>query len=886
MEKETILVVEDNPQIAQFMTGKLLPELGYSTLHAGAGQAALDILGKKPVSLVLLDLQLPDMTGLDVLRKMASRGQSIPTILVTAHGSEQVAVESFRLGVQDYLIKPVDPVRLQEAISKALTETRLRQEKDALAARLRAQLNSETVLAQVGQSLTTSLELDEVLRRIVDAGVHLTQAEEGFLALLEQNTDRLFVRAARNIDQERAKTIRLPVNDPNLSQALRSGKPLRATTRAPEEPLIKVSTGFLVHSVLYVPIFSRGKALGVLTMDNPTSNKPFQEKDEMLLTSLAGYAAIAIENAALYQRAQSEINERKRIEEALRESDERYALAVRGSKDGLWDWDLRQNRLYFSPRWKAMLGYNDSEIRSHPDEWFRRVHPEDLVNLQLGINNHISGNTPYLEAEYRILHKDGKHRWMLSRGQAVWDEHGKASRIAGSQTEITDRKTAEERLIHYAYYDELTGLPNRALFLDRLTMAISRAKRHPSQKFAVLFLDLDHFKDVNDTLGHMMGDQLLIAVGQVLLTRMRTTDTVARLGGDEFVILLEELKNSEDVTDIADWILEALAGPYDLQGNEIFLTASIGVVFSETGYSRPDDILRDADIAMYHAKSQGKARFEVFDPTLRYRIMERHDLITDLRRAIEHHELRVYYQIITSLKDGAVRGVEALVRWEHPTRGLLLPKDFIPVAEETGIIIAIDRWVLREACYQLRRWQTEFSALAKMTISVNMSSRQMVRSDLVDFVKGILEETGVDPGRLHLEVTENVIVENRELTIEVSNRLRALGTQIHIDDFGIGYSSLGYISHLPVNALKIDRSFIHNMNEDEHEMSIVHTILTLSKKLGVDAIAEGVESEKHLVQLAQLGCDFAQGFYLSPPLPSDELQKLLTRVVSTSPKPD
>jgi diguanylate cyclase (GGDEF)-like protein/PAS domain S-box-containing protein len=606
----------------------------------------------------------------------------------------------------------------------------------------------------------------------------------------------------------------------------------------------------------------------------------------MLLTSLAGYAAIAIENAALYQRAQSEINGRRRIEDALRESEERYALAVRGSKDGLWDWDLRQNRLVYSPRWKAMLGFSEEEIRPHPDEWFRRVHPEDLINLQLGVNNHLSNKAPYLESEYRIRHKDGGYRWMLCRGQAVWDDNGKASRIAGSQTEITDRKAAEARLIHYAYYDELTGLPNRALFLDRLTMAISRAGRNPTFKYAVLFLDLDHFKDVNDTLGHLVGDQLLIEVGKLLQKRMRAVDTVARLGGDEFVILLEEIKVSDAATEVATWILKALADPFQMKGHEIYISASIGVVLSETGYDQPDEILRDADIAMYHAKSQGKSRFEVFDPTLRYRILERHELIADLRRAIEHDELRVFYQVISSLKSGEVNGVEALVRWEHPVRGLMLPMDFIPLAEETGLIIAIDRWVLRQACNQLRRWQAEFATLDHLTISVNMSSRQMVQSDLVDFVASVLAETRTPASNLNLEVTENVIVENREITIEVSNRLRALGVQIHIDDFGIGYSSLGYISHLPVNALKIDRSFIHNMNEDDHEMSIVHTILTLSSKLGVDAIAEGVETEKHLVKLAELGCDFAQGFYLSPPLPADALHSLLARAAAPPIKPD
>jgi diguanylate cyclase (GGDEF)-like protein/PAS domain S-box-containing protein len=879
LESETILVVDDNREIADFLSERILPSLGYEALVAYDGKSASDVLRSRKVSLIILDLQLPDTNGLDLLRQLVREGYNIPTILSTAHGSEHVAVEAFRLGVQDYLPKPVDMYSLDAALTRALTETRLGREKAMLTEQLKEQVSWLTVLSKIGKSVTSTLDLDLVLRRIVEAGVFLTDAEEGFLALLEERSGRLYLRAAKNIDQEAIETMRLPVADSLIGQVMKSGKPLR-TARAEDDARLKVSTGFLVQNLLHVPILSRGEALGVLSVDNRVSKRAFTEADEAQLTSLADYAAVAIENARLYEQAQQEITERQRAEAALRVSEERYVLAVQGANDGIWDWDLIHDKVYYSPRWKAMLGYADKDISDSTDEWFDRVHPEDIERLRLDISSHLQGHTPHFENEHRMLHRDGDYRWMLSRGIAVFNEDKLAARMAGSQADITDRKHAEQRLLHDALHDTLTELPNRALFMDRLNYAVERAKRRDDYRFAVLFLDLDRFKDVNDSLGHMVGDDLLIAVGKMLVKGIRATDTVARLGGDEFVILLEDIADENAPIRIADWIKAQFNNTFELSGNEVFITTSIGIVLSKIGYQNAEDILRDADIAMYSAKARGRARYQIFEPEMREHVMKRITLESDLRQALDSHDLRVFYQPVVSLANGSLIGFEALVRWQHPERGLLLPREFLALAEETGMIIPLDRWVLRQACQQMRRWHEEIPTDPPMTISVNFSAKQLVQPDLVETVEEVLEETGLDPNSLKLEITENTIMETSQFTSGVFSNLQALGVQVQIDDFGVGYSSLGYLSHFPLNAVKIDRTFVGRMADDTNQVDIIQAIVSLTHRLGVGVIAEGVETEGQLDQLKQLGCEYGQGFLVSVPIDSEAAYTLLKETQS------
>ncbi len=463
---------------------------------------------------------------------------------------------------------------------------------------------------------------------------------------------------------------------------------------------------------------------------------------------------------------------------------------------------------------------------------------------------------------------------MLSRGIAVRNETGVPHRMAGSQSDVTDRKEAEARLLHDAFHDALTGLANRALFMDRLGHLIDRSRRR-DDLIAVLFIDLDRFKVVNDSLGHLVGDRLLIAIARRLEECLRPADTVARLGGDEFAILLDTIGEAGDATRIADRILQALQRPFQLENHEVFIGGSLGIAIGPTGYARPEDLLRDADIALYRAKAQGRGRYEVFDTAMHAQVVGLLELETDLRRAVERKEFRLLYQPIVSLATGRIVGFEALLRWPHPERGVLPPGEFIPLAEETGLIVPIGSWVMREACRQLRAWQDRDDVDAGLTMNINISGKQFSRGDLVAEVDAVLRETGLAGRCLELEITESAVMGNPEDSIGTFSQLRRRGVRLCIDDFGTGYSSLSYLHRFPADALKIDRSFIGRIGSGDDNLEFVRTIFGLAASLGMDAIPEGVETDLQLERVRELGCRYAQGHRISPPVDAASAGSLL-----------
>src|SRR6266404_5465880 len=562
----------------------------------------------------------------------------------------------------------------------------------------------------------------------------------------------------------------------------------------------------------------------------------------------------------------------KHAQEALKESEERYSLAARGSNDGLWDWNLSANVVHFSPRWKAMLGYQENEIDDRPSEWFDRIHDADRDRVKEEIAAHQKGVTPHFQSEHRVLHKDGTFRWMLSRGVAVHDASGKTLRMAGSQTDITEGKVS----------DPLTGLPNRLLFIDRVGRLIKHTKRRKDQLFAVLFMDLDGFKMINDSMGHLIGDQLLLGVANRLEKCLRSTDTVARLGetftvarlgGDEFTVLLDDIKDPSDAKRAAERMMKALVAPFILGGKEVFTSVSIGIALSNSAYEQPDEILRDADTAMYRAKSLGKARYEVFDADMRASVMARLQLETDLRRALERGEFRNFYQPIVALVSGEIAGFEALLRWQHPTRGLLGPSEFIPVPEETRLIRELGWWNFRAACRQIKEWRT--GAHRHLTISVNLSAKQFLQPKLVEDIKELLGDLALPPEALKLEITESTVMGDPTAAVGMLQHIKSLGIQLAIDDFGTGYSSLSYLHRFPLDTLKIDRSFISSMGDDGEGMEIARTILPMANNLRLDVVAEGVETIQQVALLKKLHCKYGQGYYFSRPLSAEGTAALL-----------
>jgi diguanylate cyclase (GGDEF)-like protein/PAS domain S-box-containing protein len=588
-------------------------------------------------------------------------------------------------------------------------------------------------------------------------------------------------------------------------------------------------------------------------------------------------------------RLRAEIDERRQAEGALRISEERYALAAAGSNDGLWDWDLAAGSIYLSTRWKSSLGFPAEAISSDPGEWFGRVHPEDLPGLKARLHDHLHGTSRHFEAEYRVRHKDGQYRWMLCRGLAVRSPTAVAVRIAGSQTDITDRRRAEEQLRHDALHDALTGLANRALLSERLRLCLLRAKREPDYRFAVLFTDLDRFKLINDTLGHTAGDQLLVGISQRLLHCIRATDFIAhlgandlaRLGGDEFVVLLDGLRGDGDVLRVAKRLQDTLKEPFIIGGREVFSGMSIGIAAGSADYDNPEDILRDADTALYQVKASGRGGCEFFDPSMHAAAMSRWWMENALRRAIERNELRLVYQPVVSVASGELQAFEALLRWTHPERGAISPADFIPVAEETGLINLLGDWVLRTAVAQLALWAPYLASRPDFSVAVNVSGKQLSQPALGDFISDLLSALAIPASRLRLEVTESALME-KGLSTKMVARLVELDLKLHLDDFGTGYSSLSYLHTLPVNALKIDRSFIDRMTHDSTSAAIVQSIITLAHTLGAEVIAEGVEKVEQLEQLRRLDCDAAQGYYFNRPLEVDKATALLLPPGSTA----
>ena len=593
--------------------------------------------------------------------------------------------------------------------------------------------------------------------------------------------------------------------------------------------------------------------------------------------------ALAELNVAL----NAEVETHRRAAERLRLSEERYALASRGANDGLWDWNLATGAMYYSERWCEMVGEISRPLAPNAEEWFSRVHLSDLPQLKVDIAAQAAGARSHFLSEHRLRHADGYFIWVLCRGIVVRDTEGRALRIAGSMTDITPRKDLEERLRREAQFDTLTALPNRGYATDLLRRAIARAKRSKDQQFAVLFLDCDRFKMVNDSLGHHAGDAMLRMMAGRLSACVRPGDVVARIGGDEFVVILEGVRDEEEAVTVAQRIQESLTLPFFLDGRELFMSVSVGIAMNQPNVDRPEDYLRDADLAMYRAKTGGRARHEIFRPDMRSGAVLQLSIESDLRHALERGELRVMYQPVWTLTTGKIAGFEALVRWDHPTHGAMQPSDFIPIAEETGLILPLGAWVLRQAAERIAAWRAGPDGDPSLWMSVNVSAKQLTHPGLVEVVKQTIEQAEIPAACLKLEITESMIMVDAVAAVGALEALKALGIHLLMDDFGTGHASLSYLHRLPISTIKIDRYFVGRIDSNSECLEIVRTILSLSRSLKMDVIAEGVENAAQSEVLQSLGCEYVQGFLMSPPLDADGAERILAthRVIAAAIKP-
>jgi diguanylate cyclase (GGDEF)-like protein/PAS domain S-box-containing protein len=559
--------------------------------------------------------------------------------------------------------------------------------------------------------------------------------------------------------------------------------------------------------------------------------------------------------------------------ESWRGRAERFTLAAEGANDGLWEWDLTTGDLYTSARWRSMLGLQPLAVVARHDDWFERVHAEDRPALDESIEQHLDGRARHVQREVRLRHEDGTYRRFLCRGVAERDDAGHATRLAGSLTDLSDGSVVQERIRTAEFRDPLTGLCNRAVFVEGLGQRLQDFKQRRGSRFAVLYLDLDRFKVVNDSLGHLVGDELLTAVSRRLESCLRPGDSLARLGGDEFAILLNGLGDATQANAIAFRIQETLGAPFAIAGREVVTSASIGIAFSRPEYSNPEEIMRDADTAMYHAKDHGKARHELFDADMHARELDRLGFENDLRQAVKNNDFEVHYQPIVTLGTGMCAGFESLVRWSRNGQPVS-PADFIPVAEELGLIESLGTWVLQEATRMFADWQRRYPAAGLEYITVNVSARQLTQQGFMYLVEQAVAQSGLKPSDLRLEITETALMDAPHLAAQMLRDLRNFGVKIYLDDFGTGYSSLSHLHKLPVDALKIDRSFVRSLTIDDRP-AIVESILALARTLNTSVVAEGIETELQARELERLGCRLAQGYYFSPPVPVATVEEIL-----------
>lgn len=726
----------------------------------------------------------------------------------------------------------------------------------------RKRLEAESrAISRIIHGAASTANLEEFFELVHRSIKKIVYAENFFVALFDPETEMLTMQFW--VDKYDPMPGPLKVGRSLSAYVFRQGRSMLFTD-ADAKKLIEAgeveSVGTDSPIWLGVPLKTPDGIIGVLVVQDYENSDTYSYRDVELLTSVAEQIALAIE--------------RKKREEALKVSQERFELVARATSDAVWDWDLTTNDIWWNQGFQKLFGYKPEEVGIGLDSWVSRIHPEDADRVVQDIHRHIDDGKSNWQDEYRFRRADDTYAFVIDRGYIVRGADGKPERMLGSMMDVTERKSLEQQLTHQALHDPLTKIANRALFKNRVDHALSKLARTNSS-LAVLFLDLDNFKAINDSLGHAAGDKLLVLVAERLQDCLRSADTAARLGGDEFAVLVEQMLRPDESVMIAERILAVFRQPFTIDGKEIHVGTSIGIAGSSTDTLQSEELLRNADLAMYLAKSQGKGKFVVFEQKMHAALMERIELEEDLRRGIEEKEFVIHYQPILDLESQEMLGMEALVRWMHPRLGMLSPIKFIPLAEETNLIVPLGDWILREACRQVQEWRDENGI--DVSVTVNISIRQFQQAELVDMVSRSLSESSLPPKSLILEITESFMMTDTESTILKLHELKKIGVRLAIDDFGTGYSSLSYLQRFPIDILKIDKSFIDKLGQGSEGNAVARAIIMMGDSLNLKTIAEGIENKVQIDQLQILGCEAGQGFHFAKPLTPGDMDEFLMK---------